>query len=133
MNKNSGTKGFANSLIELKLASNRLVEGKVGLFSVKFQVLYIIASNEMTSPSELIFQLNMAKSNLALIAKKMISEGLITSVKVEGNKKQIYYKITEKGRAQLDEKIKMIDSQYSADNQILNRLAKTIEALKKMK
>ncbi len=129
--------GFAKSIIELKLVSDRIIEGKgagAGVFTVKYQMLYLIASNGQTSPQELIYELNMAKSNLALLAKKMISEGLIVRTKEIGNKKQIYYVITEKGLNELSIKMKAIDNLCSNESkEMLKHLAKTVQTLKKVK
>ena len=128
---------FAKNIIELKLLSNRISEGKgigSGVFTVKYQILYLIASSGQTSPQELIFELNMAKSNLALIAKKMINEGLIVRTKETTNKKQIYYMITDKGSKELAIKMKAIENLYLSDSkEMLKHLSKTVEVLKKVK
>lgn len=127
---------FAKSIVELKLASDRLAEGKgagAGGFTVKYQLLYLIASFGKTSPQELIYELNMAKSNLALMAKKMIDEGLIVSFKDGDNRKQIYYSITDKGLKELTQKMQAIDNMYSSDKEMLRRLSETVSSLKKLK
>jgi len=128
---------FAKSIIELKLLSDRIAEGKgsgAGVFTVKYQMLYLINENGLTSPQELICDLNMAKSNLALLAKKMINEGLIVSQKEVGNRKQIYYVITEKGRKELNIKMKAIDNVCTNESkEMLKHLTKTVEDLKKVK
>ena len=128
---------FAKGIVELKLLANRIAEGSgkgAGVFTVKYQLLYLIASNGETSPQELIQKLNMAKSNLALIAKKMINEGLIVSKKEAGNNKQIYYMITEKGQKELAIKMKAIENVYQDDSkEMLKHLSKTVESLKNLK
>lgn len=128
---------FAKNIIELKLLSNRIAEGKgtgAGVFTVKYQILFIISSNGKTSPQELIFELNMAKSNLALIAKKMISEGLIERIKEKENKKQIYYVITEKGQKELSVKMNAIDNLCLTESkEMMLHLSKTVDTLKKLK
>ena len=128
---------FAKSIIELTLATERIIEGKgqgAGVFTVKYQILYIIASNGKTSPQELITELKMAKSNLAIIAKTMVKDGLITQYKEEGNRKQIYYGITMKGQEELKTKMDAINNmKSSANKEIIARLNKTVEGLKKVK
>lgn len=128
---------FAKSIIELKLATERIIEGKgqgAGVFTIKYQILYIIASNGKTSPQELIEELKMAKSNLAIIAKTMVKDGLITQYKEEGNKKQIYYGITTKGEQELKIKMDAINNmQSSTTKEVMARLNKTVEGLKKVK
>lgn len=128
---------FAKNIIELKLASNRIAEGKgkgAGVFTVKYQLLYLISSRDKISPQELTEELKMAKSNLAFITKKMIKEGLITSNKVEGNKKHIYYCITSEGKRELCAKMKAIDNMQTAESkEMLSQLVKTVESLKNVK
>lgn len=128
--------GFAKSIIELKMVLDRIISGKgigSGIFTVKYQMLYLVESRGKTSPIELITELNMAKSNLALLAKKMIGEGLIVRKNIDGNKKQIYYEITDKGREELSVKMKAIDSLCMVDKEMLSHLAKTVQTLKKVK
>jgi len=127
---------FAKSIIELKLASDRLVLGKgegAGVFTIKYQILYLIASKERTSPQDLIKELNMAKSNLALLAKKMIKEGLIISEKVAGNKKQIFYSLTDQGLKELSVKMNAIEKLNCNDKEMLKHLSETVKNLKKVK
>ena len=128
---------FAKYIIELKLASDRIIEGSgfgSGVFTVKYQMLYLIAEKGETSPQDLIFELNMAKSNLALLAKKMVSDGLIARVKSPDNKKQIYYIITEKGLNELSIKMKAINNMCSNDSkEMLKHLSKTVQSLKNVK
>ena len=128
---------FAKSIIELKLVSDRIIAGKgsgSGIFTVKYQMLYLIANNEKISPTELIHELNMAKSNLAILAKKLIDEGLILRVKEAGNNKQIYYIITEKGLNDLSIKMESIDNLCSEESkEMIKHLDKTVQTLKKVK
>ena len=87
---------FSRNIVELKLISDRIAEGKgekAGIFSNTYQILYILDRKEKVTPKELIAELNMAKSNLAILAKKMISDGLIESHKDKSNKREIYYNI----------------------------------------
>lgn len=128
---------FAKNIIELKLISDRIAEGKgkgSGVFTVKYQLLYLISSKDKVSPQELIDELKMAKSNLAFITKKMIKDGLITSKKIEGNKKQIYYCITPEGKKELCAKMKAINNMQTEESkEMLAHLVKTVESLKKVK
>lgn len=128
---------FAKNIIELKLASDRIAEGRgkgSGVFTVRYQILYLIASNDKISPQELIEELKMAKSNLALITKKMIKDGVITSFKEEGNRKQIYYSITKDGKKELKTKMEAINNMQTAESkEMLMQLVKTVESLKNVK
>lgn len=128
---------FAKSIIELKLASDRIAEGKgkgAGVFTVRYQILYLIASNDRISPQELIYELKMAKSNLALITKKMIKDGVISSFKEEGNRKQIYYSITDQGKKELQTKMDAINNMQTKESkEMVMHLMKTVESLKNVK
>lgn len=128
---------FAKSIIELKLASDRIAEGKgkgAGVFTVRYQILYLIASKDKISPQELIYELKMAKSNLALITKKMIKDGMISSFKEDGNRKQIYYSITDQGKKELQTKMDAINNMQTKESkEMLMHLMKTVESLKNVK
>lgn len=128
---------FAKSIIELKLASDRIAEGKgkgAGVFTVRYQILYLIASNDKISPQELIYELKMAKSNLALITKKMIKDGVISSFKEEGNRKQIYYSVTDQGKKELQTKMDAINNMQTKESkEMVMHLMKTVESLKNVK
>ena len=91
---------FSRNIVELKLISDRIAEGKgekAGIFSNTYQILYILTRKDRVTPKELIAELNMAKSNLAILAKKMIKDGLMESHKDKSNKREIFYNITEDG------------------------------------
>lgn len=128
---------FAKNIIELKLASDRIAEGKgkgAGVFTVRYQILYLIASKDKISPQELIYELKMAKSNLALITKKMIKDGVISSFKEDGNRKQIYYSITDQGKKELQTKMDAINNMQTKESkEMLMHLMKTVESLKNVK
>ena len=89
---------FSRNIVELKLISDRIAEGKgetAGIFSNTYQILYILDRKETVTPKELIAELNIAKSNLAILAKKMIKDGQIESHKDKYNKREIYSERTD--------------------------------------
>ena len=83
---------------------------ELGSFYCKISNFVYHQKNGKTSPKLLIKELVLAKSNLALIASDMISQGLIEKGKDEHNKKEIFYTITEKGNEMLTEKMKSIEN-----------------------
>ena len=119
-----------------KLISDRIAEGKgedSGIFSNMFQVLYLLDKREIVTPKELISELNIAKSNLAILAKKMIRDGQIESHKDEINKREIYYNITPLGREQLKDKLDSISASYECDTRkATNIIIKAVEELRKL-
>lgn len=102
---------FANELIKLKITTNRLSWGKdeKSLFSLKYELLFLVGIKECHTPKELIFELCLAKSNIALLCNALCKDGLIIKKKSTTNKKQIEYFITPQGTKMLEEKLKQID------------------------
>ena len=127
---------FSRNIVELKLISDRIAEGKgekAGIFSNTYQILYILNRKEKVTPKELIAELNMAKSNLAILAKKMMKDGLIESHKDKSNKREIYYNITEAGSEMLQDKLDNIDTVCEGDTKrVTNIIIKAVEELKKL-
>ncbi len=127
---------FSKGIVELKLISDRIAEGKgesAGIFSNTYQILYILTRKESVTPKELIAELNMAKSNLAILAKKMIKDGLMESHKEKSNKREIFYNITEDGKAMLQEKLDNVDTVCEGDTKkVINVIYRAVEELKKL-
>ena len=127
---------FSKGIIELKLISDRIAEGKgesAGIFSNTYQILYILTRKEKVTPKELIAELNMAKSNLAILAKKMMKDGLIESHKDKSNRREIFYNITEAGSEMLQDKLDNIDTVCEGDTKrVTNIIIKAVEELKKL-
>ncbi len=55
----------------------------------------------------------MAKSNLALLAKKCIDEGLVEKAKRAGDRRTLVYSLTEKGRSTVDSLLEEIEKKFS--------------------
>lgn len=129
-------KELANSIVDLKILSSRICEGEgenFGVFTTKFQILYLLSKKDVTCPKELSFALSIAKSNLAGICNEMQRESLIAKTKDGSNKKEIYYIITGTGKQQLSAKIKAIENVFKNDlkvDEALDSLKKTIDILK---
>ncbi len=127
---------FSKSVVELKLIADRIAEGKgeeAGIFSNMHQILYILDKKETVTPRELIMELNIAKSNLAILAKKMIKDGYIESHKDKINKREIFYNITDLGREILQKKLDNIDTVPDGDTKkVINILVRAIEELRKL-
>lgn len=128
---------FAENVISLKLLTDRLCEGKNkknGLFLVTYQVLFVLSQEDRVSPKKLVYELGLAKSNLAIIAKKMIKAGLITQFKDLANRKEIYYCITPKGKEMLVEKVSQIEEQCTPEvNKEISLLEKVVKILRSIR
>lgn len=70
--------------------------------TMRMKALFFVSENSACPPSLLIDKLNIAKSNLAILCKGLIEEGLIVSEKDENDKRNIYYNITSKGKKELE-------------------------------
>jgi DNA-binding MarR family transcriptional regulator len=127
---------FSRNIVELKLISDRIAEGKgenAGIFSNTYQILYILDRKEKVTPKELIAELNIAKSNLAILAKKMIKDGQIESHKDKLNKREIFYNITEVGKDMLQQKLDNIDTVCEGDTKkVISVIMRAVEELKKL-
>ena len=128
---------FTNSIVWLKLLTDRICEGKNkknGLFLVSYQVLFVLNENERVSPKELVLSLGLAKSNLAIIAKKMMKDGLIERTKDLQNRKEIYYNITLKGKEFLMAKLAQIENSCTeSEKKETSLLQKVVQILKGIK
>ena len=127
---------FSRNIVELKLISDRIAEGKgeeAGIFSNTYQILYVLDRKESVTPKELIAELNIAKSNLAILAKKMIKDGKIESHKDKHNKREIFYNITTVGKEMLQKKLDNIDTVCEGDTKkVINIISKAVEELRKL-
>lgn len=127
---------FSKNIVELKLISDRIAEGKgelAGIFSNEYQILYILSRKDTVTPKEIIAELNIAKSNLAILAKKMIKDKEIESHKDKINKREIYYTLTAVGREMLQKKLDNIDSVCENEpKKVINVIVKAVEELKKL-
>lgn len=127
---------FSKNIIELKLISDRIAEGKgedAGIFSNAHQILYILSRKESVTPKEIISELNIAKSNLAILAKKMIKDGLLESHKDKSNKREIFYVISDAGKEMLQKKLDSIDTLCDGDSKkVTSVILRAVEELKKL-
>jgi DNA-binding MarR family transcriptional regulator len=106
------------NIINLCSSLQNLCEGfdedsKSILISTKFKVLLAISEKGTLSPSELIYKLGLAKSNIALLAKSMIKEGLISSKKDELDSRIVLYSLTQKGEDELKTALTIMSKNFT--------------------
>ena len=118
--------GFFKNCLDLKVKLDKFVESfskdktsKICSFSAKIKILLMIKQGK-TTPKELIENLAIAKSNITIICDGMIGEKLISKAKSETNKKNIYYKITQKGENELNKFIEKLSDCYPNINELPN-------------
>ena len=101
---------IARKLLEIKSLSQTICSiTKNETTNTQIKVLYFVDEYSSVSPQVLISKLGIVKSNLALITKKMIKNGLLISKKGFNDKRSIYYSITAKGKKMLDDYISELD------------------------
>ena len=106
------------NIINLCTSLQNLCEGfdedsKSILISTKFKVLLAINEKSTLSPSELIYKLGLAKSNIALLAKSMIKEGLIESKKDTLDSRIVLYSLTNKGKEELENSLNVMSKNFT--------------------
>ncbi|QPJ86609.1 MarR family transcriptional regulator (plasmid) [Sarcina sp. JB2] len=69
-------------------------------------------------------KLNMTKSAISKITKKQIAKGLIVSYKLETNKKEVYFKFTDKGKKLFIEHNKRHENWINSQKQFLQTQSK---------
>ncbi len=97
---------LAEQILSLNLTTRKLCKNceNGAIISQKMRMLYLVR-NQVLSPRELVEELAIAKPNLTILARQMISEGLIEKMRVERDLRSVHYKITQKGSEELDKMI----------------------------
>ena len=85
------------------------------------KVLYFVDEYQSISPQILVSKLGIAKSNLALMTKKMISDGLLYSQKSNTDGRSILLSITPNGKKMLDEYLSKISKIFPEENVELSK------------
>lgn len=108
----------ARKILEIKCLSQTLCQnGNAENTNNQLKVLYFIDEYQMVTPQLLISKLGIVKSNLALLTKSLMKEGLIVSNKSLADKRAIVYSITPKGKQILDEHLSSIARYIRQDEQ----------------
>ena len=103
---------LSDKIVKLRLETRRICmcegEKSTATMTIKTKALYLIQNN--ITPNEIINTLNIAKTNLAILAHDMINEGLIIKKTNLNDKRQISYSITPKGQMELNQKLSIIEN-----------------------
>ena len=97
---------LAEQILSLNLTTRKICKNceNGSVISQKMRLLYLLR-NEVFSPKDLVGELSIAKPNLTILARNMVAEGLIEKLRVENDLRAVLYKITEKGKAELNRMI----------------------------
>lgn len=108
---------LAKQITELRIILQNITDGfsvdnanKNAKLTMERRVLFVLNNEKRVKPITLITKLGIAKSNLALLCRSMLDAGLMTCEKEESDKRNIYYEITAKGVAELNQYIDSISN-----------------------
>ena len=102
---------LAKNIVKTKILTQNACESfdkshnKKDSLPINIKILYMIQDYGKVSPTLLIDKLYIAKSNLALMCKQLIADGLIESQQDLVDRRIIYYSLTEKGAEYLGTKL----------------------------
>lgn len=101
------------------------------ILSVKSRILFLIYQYKQISPTTLVEELKMAKSNVALFCKKLLQEQLIISKQDKLDKRVIYYCLTKKGQKVITNNLKTISDKIvlSSSQSNLKNISKSTKML----
>lgn len=104
---------LARKLLEIRILSECVCDGwnKKNL-EVNQKILFLIDEYEVCSPSVLISKIGLKKSNLALCCKGLIEQGKIEKFSSSNDKRQVFYKLTQKGKKEVEKIISNIDQMF---------------------
>lgn len=121
-------------IIALRMELERICDGfdsqdgnKKSNLTLKIKTLFLLSTYGELGPNSLISALGLAKSNLTILCKSLLDEGLIEVKKSETDKRTISYILTNKGEKQL----KTYLNQLKVDNINLFKSERSVRALEK--
>ncbi len=82
------------------------------IYSINFEILCIIYTSKSISPSILVEELNIAKSNIANACKSLEKEGKIIHTVDESDHRIIYYELTNIGEKYLQDSLNKLNKIY---------------------
>lgn len=83
---------------EIKKELSKISEDDIRDISLsEFHVIECIGKNNMTNNIFIAKELDMTKGGISKINSKLLSKEIIKADKIENNKREIYYSLTEKG------------------------------------
>ena len=111
---------FAKNMLMLNILSQSACESqekelsKKNFLSTDTKVMFMIDSYDRVSPSFLTQRLKIAKSNIALMCKKLIEIGYVIQTPDLKDKRIVYYSLTNLGKYYLNEKLSEIQNNLEA-------------------
>ena len=106
----------AHSIYDFILSFENFCNGKKEnnfnkeIFSVKFKILFLVYKYKQLSPSEIVDNLSMAKSNVALFCRQLMQDQLIISSQDQLDHRIIYYCLTKKGEKFVEKQLDFLNN-----------------------
>lgn len=126
-------KELIKNLIELNLASKSCVENlSQQNFNLENKVLFFIFCNEGCSPTELIEKFKIKKTNLAIICKNLISQGLIEKQKNTFDARALKYKTSDKANKLINQMLLQAESKSNLSEKKREELCLLIQKINKI-
>ena len=121
-------------IIALRMELEKICDGfdsedgnKKSNLTLKIKMLFLLGYKGEQSPNELISSLGLAKSNLTILCRSLLAEGLIAVKKSETDRRTISYILTSKG----DKQLKAYLNQLKVDNISLFKSERSVKTLEK--
>lgn len=109
---------FVKNIMMLNILSQSACEsggdGKKSFLLASDKVLFLVDAFERVSPTFLTQKLRIAKSNMALMCKKLVCDGFLAQTADLKDKRIVYYSLTQLGKDYLDEKLSEIQNNLEA-------------------
>ncbi len=104
---------FARRLLEIRILTDCVCDGwNRKNIEINQKIMFIIDEYGVCSPSLLISKIGIKKSNLALACKTLIEQNKIEKIHSQEDKRQIFYKLTQKGRAEIEKIVNNIEHMF---------------------
>ncbi len=96
-------KSIASAVVNLERVFNRVGSGNKAGLTLRMQVLIAAKENGGTISVKQIFDsVKIVKSNLAILCKKLVEAGELSKNKSSKNRREVIYKLTQKGEAEVE-------------------------------
>lgn len=119
---------LSEKVIDLYLYTRIATGTKKGVFGLKESMLFCLR-NSPQPPGDLMTMLGIQKTNLALLAKHCLDDGLIAKSFRKNDNRAIVYSITDKGRAELQKTLERIEQRFSKVTQSQSEREAALESL----
>lgn len=108
------------------------------VFSAQFKILLMLYENKGISPSFIVEELQIAKSNVASMCKQLEEKGFVEHTVDDNDHRIIYYSLTKSGEKYINTELKkvggLLDNNLGEDEQksLQEYLQKSLEIIKKI-